>query len=319
MVEHRTVEVNGIRLHVAEEGKGPLVVLLHGFPECWYSWRHQFAPLAEAGYRVVAPDQRGYCRSDRPEAVDSYTILHLAGDVIDLIQAFGEQRAVVVGHDWGALVAWATATMRPDVVRGVAGLSILPPLGRGPVPPLVQSRQQFNGQFYWNYFEEPGVADAEFAKDPHRTFRRMLYGASGDRPLSGPPGPPVVPPGGGFLDLATDPEQLPAWFSEEDIAVFADEFAKAGFTGGLNWYRNLDRNWELTAAWDGARIEVPALYAVGDRDRAFQGVDKIVPALERIAPRHHDPVVIPGCGHWIQQERPDAVNAALLDFLGALG
>src|SRR2546425_5278806 len=135
MVEHRTVEANGIRLHIAEEGEGPLVVLLHGFPECWYSWRHQFAPLAAAGYHVVAPDQRGYARSDRPEPVGAYTILHLVGDVIGLIHALGEEQAVVVGHDWGAPVAWHTALLRPDVVRGVAGLSV-PPQPRGSVPPL---------------------------------------------------------------------------------------------------------------------------------------------------------------------------------------
>ncbi|MFG2910088.1 alpha/beta fold hydrolase [Kitasatospora sp. NPDC048286] len=318
MLHHRTVEVNGLRLHLAEQGEGPLVLLLHGFPECWYSWRHQFAALAEAGYRVVAPDQRGYGRSDRPEAVDAYTILHLVGDVTGLIRELGADQAVVVGHDWGSLVAWSAATLRPDLIRGVAGLSILPPQRRGPVPPLRQAREQFDGRFYWNYFEQPGIAEAEFGKDLDRTFRLMLFGASGDRPQSGPPAPPLVPQGGGFLDLAAYPEQLPAWLTEKDIAAYVAEYTESGFRGGLNWYRNLDRNWELTAAFDGRRIEVPALYLVGDRDRAFPGEGRIVPALAPVAPNHRAPVVVPGAGHWVQQERPEAVNTALLDFLNSL-
>ncbi|MEU7161096.1 alpha/beta fold hydrolase [Streptomyces chrestomyceticus] len=315
MPQHRTVEVNGLRLHLAEEGEGPLVLLLHGFPEFWYAWRHQLSPLAEAGFRVVAPDQRGYGDSDRPSAPEAYSVLHLAGDVVGLVKALGEERAVVVGHDWGALVAWQSALLRPDVVRAVAGLSILP-MPRGPVPPLLSTREKTGGRFYWNYFEEPGVAEAEFGKDLDRTFRRLLYGASGDRPQ--PPAPPLVPPGGGFLDLAADPDPLPGWLTEEDIAAYVAAFGRSGFTGGLNWYRNLDRNWELTAAWEGARIEVPALYVVGDRDRAFPGDDGIVPALSGTAPHHRDPVVVRGAGHWLQQERPEAVNAALLDFLRSL-
>ncbi|MFJ2767092.1 alpha/beta fold hydrolase [Streptomyces sp. NPDC087300] len=318
MPRHHTVEVNGIRLHVAEEGEGPLVLLLHGFPEFWYSWRHQLTALARAGYRAVAPDQRGYGSSDCPDSQDAYSILHLTGDVIGLINALGEDQAYVVGHDWGALVAWSTATLRPDVVRGVAGLSVLPPHGRGPVPPLQQMHQRFDGRFYWNYFEQPGIAEAEFGKDLDRTFRRMLYGASGDRPLSGPPGPPLVPEGKGFLDLAADPERLPSWLTEEDIAAYVTAFGQSGFTGPLNWYRNLDRNWELTSAWDGARIEVPALFVVGDRDRAFPGHDNIVSALAPVAPHHHDPVVVAGAGHWVQQERPTEVSSALLSFLASL-
>ncbi|TDT42700.1 pimeloyl-ACP methyl ester carboxylesterase [Streptomyces sp. BK208] len=316
MPQHRTVEVNGLRLHLVEEGEGPLVLLLHGFPEFWYAWRHQLRPLAEAGFRVVAPDQRGYGDSDRPAAPEAYSVLHLAGDVVGLIRALGEERAVVAGHDWGALVAWQSALLRPDVVRAVAGLSILP-MSRGPVPPLRAMRERTGGRFYWNYFEEPGVAEAEFGKDLDRTFRRLLYGASGDRQQ--PPAPPLVPPGGGFLDLAADPETLPGWLTEEDITAYVTAFERSGFTGGLNWYRNLDRNWELTAAWQDARIEVPALFVVGDRDRAFPGDDKIVPALSGPAPHHHEPVIVRGAGHWVQQERPEAVNAALVGFLRSLG
>ncbi|WP_328727146.1 alpha/beta fold hydrolase [Streptomyces sp. NBC_00259] len=163
----------------SRRSEGPLVLLLHGFPECWYNWRHQFTPLAGAGYHVVAVDQRGYARSDRPAAVEEYTILHLVGDAIGLIRELGAEQAVVIGHDLGGMVAWSTALMRPDVVRGVVGLSVPPPQ-RGPVPPLQAMRELFGGQFYWNYFQSPGVADAELAKDPHATFRRVMYGLCGD-------------------------------------------------------------------------------------------------------------------------------------------
>jgi pimeloyl-ACP methyl ester carboxylesterase len=317
MVDHRTVEANGIRLHIAEEGDGPLVLLLHGFPECWYSWRHQFAPLAAAGFRVVAPDQRGFGHSDRPEAVESYSMLHLVGDVIGLIPALGEQQAVVIGHDWGASVAWHTALLRPDVVRGVAGLSV-PPQMRGSEPPLPRWRKQYDGRFYWTYFETPGVAEAEFAaRDVRASLRRFLYGASGDNPANASPQLPLVPPGGGFLDLYPEPETLPGWLTEADIDVFAAVFTRSGFTGGLNWYRNADRTWELTAPWAGAPLQVPGLYIAGDRDlvTAFPGMSELIPALPRLFPSLRDPVILPGCGHWTQQERPAEVNAALLDFL----
>ncbi|MGW3246394.1 alpha/beta fold hydrolase [Streptomyces sp. NPDC001070] len=318
MVEHRTVEANGIRLHIAEEGRGPLVLLLHGFPECWYSWRHQFAPLAAAGYRVAAPDQRGYARSERPGAVDAYTVLDLVGDVIGLIHALGESRAVVVGHDWGAPVAWHTALLRPDVVRAVAGLSVPPAPRSGDTPPLRSMRELYDGRFYWNYFERPGVADAEFTADPRTTFRRFLYGASGDNPANDPvPAQPLVPPGGGFLDLVDEPKELPGWLTEEDLDTFAAEYAEAGFTGGLNWYRNLDRNWRLTAPWAGAALQVPGLYVTGDRDLvyAFPGMSELIPVLRQLHPALREPVVLPGCGHWTQQERPAEVNAVLLEFL----
>ncbi|GHG49225.1 alpha/beta fold hydrolase [Streptomyces griseocarneus] len=321
-VEHRFVEVNGVRLHIAEQGSGPLVLLLHGFPECWYSWRHQFGPLAAAGYRVVAPDQRGYARSEQPEDVDAYSLLHLTGDVIGLIHALGEESAVVVGHDWGAPVAWTTALLRPDVVRGVAGLSV-PHIPRGPVPPLVALRKVLGDGFYQNYFQEPGLADGELAQDPTGTFRRILYSASGDSPATAPPRPWVIPEGASVLDTMAEPDRLPSWLTEDDIRAFVREFDEHGeraFTGGLNWYRNIDRNWELLAPFAGRVIDVPALFMAGDRDlvRSFPGVDDLLAAPEATVPRLHRSITLPGCGHWTQQERPDEVNAALLDFLAHL-
>ena len=321
-VQHRQIDVNGVRLHIAEQGPedGPLVVLLHGFPESWYSWRHQFGPLAAAGYRVVAPDQRGYARSEQPEDIGAYTMLHLTGDVIGLIHALGREHAVVVGHDWGAPVAWTTAMLRPDVVRGVVGLSVPAPL-RGSTPPTEAMRQAAGDDFYILRFQEPGVADAELARDLTSTFRRLLVGASGDSPFTDPVRPWIAPEGRGVLEAIPEPDKLPAWLTEEDVAAFVADYARHGeraFTGGLNWYRNFDRNWELTAPLQGRRVEVPALYVLGDRDLVtFTGLDNVLRGAAHMAPdvRHQ---VLPGCGHWTQQERPQEVNEALLDFFAGL-
>jgi pimeloyl-ACP methyl ester carboxylesterase len=233
---HRFVDVNRVKLHIAEQGQGLLVLLLHGWPESWYSWRHQFGPLVAAGYRVVAPDQRGYARSEQPPDVSSYTLLHLVGDVIALIEELGEEQAVVVGHDWGAPVAWTAAMLRPDVVRAVAGLSIPPILPGGMVPPSI-TRTQYGEGFYQIYFQRPGVADAKFARDFPTSFRRFLVGASGDNSLSKEPRPLVIPEGMGLLDLMPESPTLPAWLTEEDIQAYAEDFALHGekaFTGAFN-------------------------------------------------------------------------------------
>ncbi|MFF7636183.1 alpha/beta fold hydrolase [Kitasatospora sp. NPDC008050] len=319
-VKHSQVEVNGIRLHVAEQGEGPLVLLLHGFPESWYSWRHQFAPLAAAGYRVVAPDQRGYARSERPLDVGSYTLPHLVGDVVGLIEALGADQAVVVGHDWGAPVAWASAMLRPDLVRAVAGLSVPPRLPAG-IGPLAASRHVYGDGFYQNYFQRPGVADAELARDLRATFRATLFGVSGDNPEQ--PSPWIIPEGRTLLDTLPDPKELPGWLTEEDIEAFAADYAGHGehaFTGPLNWYRNIDRNQELMAAFRGLGITVPALFVMGDRDMVgvLRGVDTVIAALPTVVPRLFRSVTLPGCGHWTQQERPAEVNRELLDFLAHL-
>jgi pimeloyl-ACP methyl ester carboxylesterase len=318
-VEHRQIEVNGLSLHTAERGAGPLVVLLHGFPESWYSWRHQLAALADAGFRAVAPDQRGYGRTDRPADAQRYTLLDLVGDVVGLIDALGERRAIVVGHDWGAPVAWHTALLRPDRVAGVAGLSV-PFTPRGPVSPMSLWRQAYGDRFYQVYFQAPGVAERELEADVRETMRRLLIGASGDRP--GPDGDGerlpagVLPPGGGFLDTLRTTDELPAWITEADVDFYVGEFSRTGFTGGLNWYRNQDRNWELLAPWQGAVVTPPALYVVGTRDPvfAFPGMDRLLPNLRVFVPNLLDSVQLDGCGHWTQQERPDEVSERLVAF-----
>lgn len=310
-INHRVVQTNGPRMRVAEAGEGPLVLLLHGFPESWYSWRHQLRALAEAGFHAVAPNQRGYPGTDRPELVEDYTILHLVGDAVGLIHALGERSATVVGHDWGAPVAWHTALLRPDVVRGVAALSV-PHSRRGPAPTLTTLRERFGETYYQLYFQRPGV-EAEFEADLNRTFRRILYGISGDNPSIREL---LVPDGGGFLDPWPDPPQLPAWLTERDLAAYTEEFDGTGFTGPLNWYRNLDRNWALTAPWDGAPVTPPALMLAGDRDPVIARFDpdRLQRAMRGYVPNLRGFEMLPGAGHWLQQERPDEINALLVDF-----
>jgi pimeloyl-ACP methyl ester carboxylesterase len=315
-ISHRDLDAGGLRMHIAEAGTGPLVLLLHGFPESWYSWRHQLTALAAAGYHAVAPDQRGYGQTDRPAGVDSYTMLHLAGDVLALMDALGVQQAAVAGHDWGAPVAWHAGMLRPDRVRAVIALSV-PYRPRGSSQPTAAMRARIGDAYYMLYFQEPGVADAELARDLPVTFRKMLYTLSGD----GPGGAPMVPPGGGILDACTDPAQLPGWLAEADITAYAGQYAAAGFTGGLNWYRNLDRNWELTKAWHKAPVTVPALFMAGERDLVISvpGARGALDRMKNDVPGLRDVLLLPGCGHWIQQERPAEVSAAMIGFLDGLG
>jgi pimeloyl-ACP methyl ester carboxylesterase len=319
-IRHRTLETNGIRMHVAEAGEGPLVVLCHGFPESWYSWRHQLVALAEAGYHAVAPDQRGYGQTDKPEAIDQYTLLHLVGDLVGLLDALRAPTAVVAGHDWGAPVAWHAALLRPDRFRAVIGLSV-PYRPWGPARPTTKMPQTDAAIFYQLYFQKPGVAEAELERDPRTSIRKILYWGSGDArteprtPGAGDVG--MVPRTGGFLSGRDAPAVLPAWLTEGDVDFYAGEFARAGFRGGLNWYRNIDRNWELMAPWAGAKVTVPALYVAGDRDLvvAFRGMDQLLPALKQFVPDLRQTIMLPGCGHWTQQERPAEVNTAMLRFL----
>jgi epoxide hydrolase A/B len=322
---HRVVETNGLRMHVAEAGRGPLVVLCHGFPESWYSWRQQLIALARAGYHAVAPDQRGYGQTTAPEPIEQYTLLHLVGDMVGLLDALAEKTAVIAGHDWGAPVAWHAALLRPDRFRAVIGLSV-PFRPRGSVRPTSVMAQTPEATFYQLYFQEPGVAEADLERDPRQTIRRLLYWGSGegrdpggDRVRAGDVG--MVPRARGLVPSLPEPAQLPAWLSEADIDVYAGEFARAGFRGGLNWYRNIDRNWELLAPWAGAQVTAPALYVAGERDLvlAFRGMDQLLPALSRFIPNLRKTLILPGCGHWTQQERPAEVNAAMLEFLKELG
>src|SRR5215472_8537245 len=276
-VAHRMVEANGIHLHLAEQGEGPLVVLCHGFPESWYSWRHQLTALSGAGFQAVAPDMRGYGRSDRPEAIDQYTLLHLVGDMVGLLDALGVEQTVIAGHDWGAPVAWHAALLRPDRFRAVIALSV-PFRSRSVVffnlsaaPPTSVMPHRDDAIFYQLYFQTPGVAEAELERDVRQTFLKLLANPPSERPSI-----PWVPRDGSWLTRKATAAALPAWLTEADIDFYASEFKRTGFRGALNWYRNIDRNWELLAPFAGAKLTVPALYIAGDRDMvvAFPGTEQ---------------------------------------------
>ncbi|OIN78336.1 epoxide hydrolase [Mycobacterium malmoense] len=305
-----------MQLRVIEAGDrgAPVVILAHGFPELSYSWRHQIPALAEAGYHVLAPDQRGYGGSSRPGAIEAYNIHELTADLAGLLDDVGAERAVWIGHDWGAAVVWNAPLLHPDRVAAVAALSI-PPLPRPQVPPTQAFRTLFGDNFFYIlYFQEPGVADAELDADPARTMRRVMAGrpaldqSAAMRMLA--PGPE------GFVDRLPEPDGLPDWLSQDELDYYINEFSRTGFTGGLNWYRNFDRNWETTAELAGAKIPVPSLFIAGTSDPvlAFTRADR---ASEVIAGPYRQ-VMIEGAGHWLQQERPDEVNAALLEFLNGL-
>jgi pimeloyl-ACP methyl ester carboxylesterase len=323
-VRHRIVDTNGIRLHVAEQGEGPLVLLCHGFPESWYSWRHQLRALAEAGFHAVAPDMRGYGQSEAPAEIERYTLLHLVGDMVGLLDALGEPTAVIAGHDWGAPVAWHSALLRPDRFRAVIGLSV-PFRPRGSTRPTAAMARTDDAVFYQLYFQEPGVAEAELGRDVRSTVRRILYSGGGEGRrarvgLGSPDAVGMVPRRGGFLSHTEDPAVLPPWLTEADVDFFAGEFSRAGFRGGLNWYRNIDRSWELLAPFAGARVTVPALYVAGDLDLvvAFRGMDQLIPNLSKFVPALRKTIMLPDCGHWTQQERPREVNAVMIEFLRSL-
>jgi pimeloyl-ACP methyl ester carboxylesterase len=322
---HRTINTNGIQIHIAEQGSGPLVLMCHGFPESWYSWRHQLTALAEAGYHAVAPDMRGYGQSEQPEGIDQYTLLHLVGDMVGVLDALHAETAVIAGHDWGAPVAWHCALMRPDRFRAVIGLSV-PYRGRGPVRPTTVMPQTETALFYQLYFQTPRVAEAELERDPKTTVRRVLYAASGDasRGAGGAfeagSGVGMVDRKSGLLGGMTDPPELPHWLTAADLEFYASEFARTGFRGALNWYRNIDRNWELLAPYSGAKVAVPALYVAGDRDLVvrFPGAEQTLANLAKTVPQLRKQIMLPGCGHWTQQERAKEVNSAMIEFLKSL-
>ena len=317
-VRHRTLATNGIQMHVAEAGPddGPLVLLCHGFPESWYSWRHQLPALAAAGYHAIAPDMRGYGQTDKPESIHAYTQLHHVGDMVGLLDALGVATATIVGHDWGAPVAWNAALLRPDRFTAVAAMSV-PWSPRAPMAPTQMMKMLFGDSwFYFLYFQEPDRAEAELDANVERFLRAFLYSLSGDASGEQMAGLIGGPKTGRMLEHLLVPDALPAWLSEQDLAFYASEFGRTGFRGGLNWYRCADLSWELTGAWNDARIRQPALFVAGDRDGVITMMPGAVDAMKESVPGLRRALVIPGCGHWTQQERPREVNDALLEFLG---
>jgi pimeloyl-ACP methyl ester carboxylesterase len=309
----RLVDTNGVQLRVTEAGDrgAPVVVLTHGFPELAYSWRHQIPVLADAGYHVIAPDQRGYGGSSRPEAIDDYDVVSLCGDVAGLLDDVGAEKAVIVGHDWGSVVATNFPLFHPDRVSAVVAMSV-PPIPRSPSPPTEIWRAVFGENFFYIlYFQEPGVADAELNGDPARTIRRMLGGlrASGQDAIVG-----MTTPGAeGFIDRLPEPDGLPEWITRDEIDHYIAEFTRTSFTGGLNWYRNFDRNWTLTESTPSPTIAVPTLFLAGTADPVlgFTPRDNVTDVVTG----PYREILFDGAGHWLQQERPKEVNTALLEFL----
>ncbi len=314
-INQRRVPTNGIELNIAESGEGPLLLLLHGFPESWYSWRHQIEPLAAAGYHVVAPDMRGYGKSDKPEAIEAYNQVEVQADIVGLVSSLGYETAIVIGHDWGAPTAWGCALNRPDVFTAVGALSV-PFTPRSPVQPMPAMREMFKGQFFYQlYFFEPGVAEAEFEADIRTALKKFLIMGSGGTDLFS------LPQKGPDDDLLTglpNPPELPDWLSEADLDFYTGEFERSGMRGPLNYYRNHDLTWELTEGAP-ATVSQPAMFVAGDKD----GVIMMAAEALQNMPNHVTDLrvnaLIPGIGHWTQQEAPEAVNDYILQFLREIG
>jgi pimeloyl-ACP methyl ester carboxylesterase len=293
----RQVQLDGIGLHVVEEGAGPPVVLCHGFPELAFSWRHQIPVLAREGYRVIAPDMRGFGESSRPQEVAAYDVVSLCGDMTGLLDALGEESAIFVGHDWGASLVWSLALLEPARVRAVAGLSV-PFVPRAPAAPIPIMRRHLGDEFYIVWFQEPGAADEALGRDVRRTLTTSRQWTAA------------------WAQEAGSVPKLPPWLSEDELAVYVRAFERTGFTGGLNWYRNIDRNWELTESITDRHVVQPTFFLTGELDPVRQFMPAA--AMQRWVDDLRGEIVVPGTGHWVQQQAPDAVNAALLEFLASL-
>ncbi len=316
-VELKTTTANNIHMRYAEAGSGPLVLFCHGWPESWYSWRHQLKAVSEAGFRAVAPDMRGYGGTQSPEPVDQYTLFHLVGDMAELVKALGETKAVIVGHDWGAPVAWHAALWRPDLFTAVSAMSV-PYSPPGYVDILSALEKLGINDFYLQYFQKPGVAEAELQQDIKGALRRLYFTASGDMTDTSKGFGRL--PGGTLLGNTAYPDKLPAWLSEADLDYYAAEFARAGFRGGLSWYRNLRRNWELGGPWRGQPIRQPSQFIAGSRDGVlrFPAAKSQLEAYPKTLPGLRGSHILEGAGHWVQQERAAEVDKLLVDFLKGL-
>ncbi len=316
-IKHRSIQVNGIKMHIAEQGEGPLIVLAHGWPELWYSWRHVLPALAAAGYHVVAPDLRGYGQTDAPQNLQDYTQFQFVGDVVGLVRTLGYEQAVIAGHDLGAMVAHNAAILRPDMFRAVILLSV--PYGartEGAVKPTEAMRRRApeGQQFYQTYFQTPGIAEKEFDADPKRTLRMFLYSLSGSIPKEHK-WRYMFGVNEKALDGCVDPKQIPAWLKPEDLDYYANEYSRTGFRGGLNWYRGQDIFWQETPFLIGRKLLQPTLYVGGTDDAVVEFARPYVDNLEKSVPNLWNKVLLPGVGHWTEQEAPTEVSRLMVDFL----
>jgi pimeloyl-ACP methyl ester carboxylesterase len=315
-VTFRFIESNGLRMRIAEAGDtGPLILFAHGWPESWYSWRHQLKFFADAGYRVVAPDMRGYGESDKPIDVDEYDIIHLAGDMVGVLDALGEETAIMVGHDWGAIVAWNSVLIHPERFSALIAMSV-PYGGRPPQSPMAGWQEQFGDNFYYILYhnEAGGIAEAEYDSDPMGIISQLYLSPTSPRQQATITDP--ARSAGGWIGRMGAPIGLPDWLTQEDLNYVVGQFETAGFRGGVNYYRNFQRNWEITEHLAATKIDVPTLFIAGERDMVIGGAGKeqLTGAMSRVAPDLRDVVLIPEIGHWVQQEAPEETNQAMLDF-----
>jgi pimeloyl-ACP methyl ester carboxylesterase len=314
----RTIQSNGIRMRIAEMGKGPLVLLVHGWPESWYSWRHQLPALAKAGYHAVAPDMRGYGKSDKPAAVEDYDIHHVTADLVGILDALGEKQAILIGHDWGAIVTWQAMLLHPQRFSALVAMSV-PYSGRGERS-IIQNLQATLGDnfYYILYFQEPGVAEKEFDADPRGILSRLYL--SPDSPREAPTITDRKRAAGGWIPRMGAPKGLPSWLTQADLDYYVNEFKEAGFRGGINYYRNFHRNWETTPQLADKKVEAPVLFIAGDKDTVMRGatVDALRASMKPVVPDLRDVKLFPNTGHWVQQERPAETNAAVLEFLQSI-
>jgi len=317
-IQFSSIESNGLTLRLAEAGSGPLVLLIHGWPESWYSWRHQLSALAAQGYHAVAPDMRGYGDSSAPANSADYRIDTLAADVVGIVDHFSQQKATLVGHDWGSMVVWHAALFHPDRFNGVIGMSV-PYGGRAKVAPLESFKAAMGDNFFYIlYHNEPGgVAEAEYDRNPRGILSRLY--ASPDTPRA----PAVVTDpkrsAGGWIDRLGEPLERPGWLTEADLDYYVDEFTRSGFRGGVNYYRNFDTNWEITADLDPI-IQIPSAFISGAADVVIGGASQeaLTTMMTPVMSDFRGVTLIPEMGHWVQQEAPAETDAAIIEFLLSL-
>lgn len=312
---HHTIDANGITIHYVDEGAGPLVILLHGFPYTWFEWRHQIAALSQAGFRVVAPDIRGFGESGKPERSEDYTLLHSAGDVVALLAALGEPRAVLIGHDLGAWVAAYAARLRPDLFPALALVSTVvgPREAQRPGTGWAALQAEFGGKFYHHYFQEPGLAEAEFDADIAKSLRSIHHAISGEA-TGAMRWRLFVMPGETALDTLPDPGTTPRWLGEEAFAEYVGQYSSSGFAAPLAHYRCRDLNWDLTAAFAGQAILQPTLFIGGAADPALQLMQPLYDGMEQVYGGLVSKTLLDGVGHGAPEESPHAVSKALIGF-----
>jgi len=345
---HNIVKVNNQRLHYVEQGSGPLVILVHGFPESWYSWRKQLAALAQAGYRAVAPDMRGYGRSSKPKHIHDYKVTELVADLEGLVRELGENSAIIGGHDWGAMVAWTAAWTRPDVFRAVAAMGV-PFGGRGLIPvtgvstygelsPSQTGRAIAGSEdklFYQEYWQQPGALDVEFEDDPRGFLTSLYFSFSADAVPEGVELPDprtatieqvtaainspgiTMSAGDKFRDGLAYPENVPNWL-QEDIDFYVAEFERTGLEAPLHWYRSMDLDWELLAPYEGKPVTVPAVFIAGALDPSTLWGAESIQRFDEMVPEMTEVILLRDCGHWVTREQPDQVSEALVNFVDSV-